>query len=314
MKLNVGAFEICGRIIDRAVPLRVAHEKIDGGTLIVDCGARAAGGLEAGRLLAECCMAGLGHVSLTSGNQKLWRGLSVEVHTDHPVAACMAAQYAGWEIKADDYFAMGSGPMRAAANKEELFETIGYAEQPEIAVGILESRDPPTRQVSELLAGQCGVSCANLVLLFAPTASQAGSVQIVARSIETALHKLYELGFDLDRVESGFGTAPLPPVAENDLAGIGRTNDAILYGAEVTLWLRGDDKSLATVGPQIPSNSSPDHGEPFANIFARHDHDFYKIDRQLFSPAVVTLVNLDTGQTQRFGETSAELIHQSFMS
>ena len=36
-------------------------------------------------------------------------------------------------------------------------------------------------------------------------------------------------------IVSAHGTAPLPPVAANDLAAIGRTNDAILYGARVIL-------------------------------------------------------------------------------
>ncbi|HEV3023547.1 MAG TPA: methenyltetrahydromethanopterin cyclohydrolase, partial [Pirellulales bacterium] len=150
------------------------------------------------------------------------------------------------------------------------------------------------------------------VLLAARTASQAGTVQIVARSVETALHKLHELGFDLTRVESGWGVAPLPPPAADDLAGIGRTNDAILYGALVTLWVRGDDTSLESVGPRVPSSASPDHGEPFARIFERYDRDFYKIDPLLFSPAVVTLANLDSGHSFRFGRQLPDVIGRSF--
>ncbi len=137
-------------------------------------------------------------------------------------------------------------------------------------------------------------------------------MQVVARSVETALHKLLELGFDLTRVVAGWGTAPLPPAAPDDLAAIGRTNDAILYGGEVMLWVRGDDHSLAAVGPRVPSSASPDHGQPFATIFARYHHDFYKIDPHLFSPAVVTLANLDTGSTFRFGELHPRVIHESF--
>lgn len=314
MNLNQRSFEIYREMAARVAELRSAHEKLPCGTVLVDCGTNVGGGLEAGRLLAECCLAGLGRVAFVAANSDVWSGPAVQVYTDQPVAACMAAQYAGWEIKVDDYFAMGSGPMRAAANKEALFEKIGYAERPEIAVGVLETRRAPTGRVSTHLAAQCGVDPSNLVLLFAPTASQAGTVQIVARSVETTMHKLFELGFDLDRVESGFGVAPLPPVAADDLAGIGRTNDAILYGAEVTLWVRGDDESLEAIGPQIPSNSSSDHGQPFAKIFARYDNDFYKIDRHLFSPAVVTLVNLDSGRSFRFGELAPELIRESFAS
>jgi methenyltetrahydromethanopterin cyclohydrolase len=116
----------------------------------------------------------------------------------------------------------------------------------------------------------------------------------------------------LSRIESGFGTAPLPPVARDDLAAIGRTNDAILYGAEVTLWLRGDDESLRQVGPKIPASSSADYGEPFAEIFKRYGGDFYQIDPLLFSPAIITLMNFDTGNSYRFGHTLPRVIHRSF--
>ena len=162
------------------------------------------------------------------------------------------------------------------------------------------------------LASDCGVSLDRLTLLFAPTASLAGTIQIVARSVETALHKMHEIGCDLKQVVSGFGAAPLSPIAADDLIGIGRTNDAILYGAEVTLWLAGDDAQIAELGPRIPSSSSADYGEPFAAIFERYNRDFYKIDPLLFSPVAVTLVNLTSGRSQRFGSINAAVIERSF--
>jgi methenyltetrahydromethanopterin cyclohydrolase len=312
VNLNRQALEVCRHLTEAADRLRVATVKVGDGAQVIDCGIHVAGGLEAGRLLAECCLAGLGTVEIVPGDKSVWNGPFVQVRTDQPVAACMASQYAGWEIKAGDFFAMGSGPMRAAANREELFETIGYAEKPDVAVGVLETAVLPTPAVVQLLAKACNVRPRDLVLLVARTASQAGTVQVVARSVETTLHKLHELEFDLDRVESAWGVAPLPPVAANDLAGIGRTNDAILYGGSVTLWVRGDDDSLQAVGPNIPSCSSSDHGAPFAEIFARYDNDFYKIDRHLFSPAEVMLANLDTGHSFRFGKTMPEVIRKSF--
>jgi methenyltetrahydromethanopterin cyclohydrolase len=152
-----------------------------------------------------------------------------------------------------------------------------------------------------------------LTLLVAPTASLSGSIQVVARSIETALHKMHELRFDLRRVASGHGVAPLPPVAADDLTGIGRTNDAVLYGAEVVLWITGDD-DVPDWGPRVPSSASKDHGQPFAEIFRRYQGDFYKIDPLLFSPAVITIVHLDSGRTRRFGETAPKLLQRSFLS
>ena len=100
---------------------------------------------------------------------------------------------------------------------------------------MLETRKPPPPAIVAKIADACRVAPRQSRSFAAPTASLAGGLQIVARSVETALHKLAELKFDLSRIISAHGTAPLPPVAANDLAAIGRTNDAILYGARVIL-------------------------------------------------------------------------------
>ena len=312
MNLNGRAQQLCEAIVDDIDRLRIGVERSDCGTRIIDLGVNAKGGLEAGLRLAEICMAGLGRVRCIPVNRELSLGPAIATTTDHPLLACMAAQYAGWQVSVEKYFAMGSGPMRAAAAREDLFEAIDYRETSDCAVGVLESAAPPTPEVCLELAEKCGCQADRLTLLVAPTASQAGNVQVVARSVETAMHKLFELGFDLARVESGFGVAPLPPVAADDLTGIGRTNDAILYGGEVTLWVRGDDASLQEIGPKIPSSASPDHGEPFVEIFKRCGGDFYKIDPHLFSPAVMTLSNLDSGNSYRFGHTVPRVLHESF--
>ncbi len=310
--LNERAAEICRRMIADAKRLRIGvHTSMTHAT-IIDCGIKSEGGLEAGRLLAEICLAGMGEVRITTGDPAVWPGPAITVGTDAPVAACMASQYAGWKVQSGEFFAMGSGPMRAAIGKEAIYGKIGHREQPEWAVGVLETRKLPPDDAVNKLAEECGLSPDRLTLLVAPTASQAGTVQIAARSVETALHKLLELGFEINRVQSGFGTAPLPPVAGDDLAAIGRTNDAILYGAEVTLWVRGDDDSLRTVGPRIPASTSPDFGVPFIEIFRRYDGDFYKIDPLLFSPAAITLVNLDSGRTFRYGQICPGVIQRSF--
>ena len=312
MELNRASAEIVERIVAKAERLRAGVHRLPTGVRIVDLGISAAGGLEAGRLLAKVCLAGLGDVRIVMGDMSLWTGPWIQVTTDAPVLACMASQYAGWQVAREGYFAMGSGPMRAAANKETLFERIGYRESSDVVVGVLETRQWPTDEVCDYLAEATGVDRSGLSLLVAPTASQAGNVQIVARSIETAVHKLFELGFDLSRIESGYGVAPLPPVAKHDLAGIGRTNDAILYGAQVTLWVRGDDASLEEIGAQVPSCASKDHGQPFREIFDRYERDFYRIDPHLFSPAVVTFVNLDTGRSHSYGQIEPEAIRRSF--
>lgn len=310
--LNERAWQLIENIRRDDLELRIEARPRDCGTRLFDFGVDVPGGINAGLRLAGLSMSGLGHVSFANGRLGNWNWPTICVWTDFPAAACLASQYAGWQLAFDKYFGMGSGPMRAAANKEELFEHIGFTESPEQAVGVIESAKLPSDDVCRKLAESCGVSPENLALVVAPTASMAGTVQIVARSVETCLHKMHELGYDVKQIECGFGTAPLPPVAANDLAGIGRTNDAILYGADVSLWVTGDDRQIEEIGEQIPADSSADYGRPFIEIFENAGRDFYKIDPHLFSPASVMIQNLDSGTVFRYGRLNPDVLRESF--
>jgi methenyltetrahydromethanopterin cyclohydrolase len=312
MNLNHRALQACQPLVRDPRRLRVEISTNEGGTQLIDCGIQCDGGLEAGRIMSETCLAGLATVMLGPGDGAVWNGPWVHVRTDQPLAACMASQYAGWQVATDGFFAMGSGPMRAARGREPLFDRIGNLERADHAVGILETGSMPDEETCAYIAQECGVATNRLTLLLAPTSSIAGSLQVVSRSVETAMHKLYELGFDLRQVVAGFGVAPLPPVAGDDLAGIGRTNDAVLYGSHTTLWVRSQDDTLQEVIGRIPSCASKDHGRPFAEIFARYDRDFYKIDPILFSPAQVTLMNLNSGRCFTRGEPMPDVLQQSF--
>ncbi len=312
MKLNERALAIVEEMIRHKEERRIVVSEIEGGGRLVDCGIDTPGGLGAGVDLARVCLAGLGSVSVGPGEVAGRPVPVVSVASDHPVAACLASQYAGWQIVEGKFFAMGSGPMRAAYGHGSIYDRIGYREKTTEVVGVLEGRKRPTPEVVGKLADACGVAREKVTLLIAPTASLAGGVQVVARSVETALHKLSELPFDLKRVVSAFGSAPMPPVAKDDLKAIGRTNDAILYGARVILFVTGDDDSLLEMGHQVPSSSSEDHGEPFSVIFERYNHDFYAVDPHLFSPAEVVFQNVESGQTHVFGGVEHEVMARSF--
>ncbi len=312
LTLNERGLRLADHLAATAAALRINVQQTAAGARLLDCGVAAEGGLQAGLGLARVCLANQAEVALVPG---AFAGLpvpQVQVMTDHPVLACMASQYAGWQVSVGKFFAMGSGPMRAAYGKEELFDHIPGREQPPAAVGVLETDKLPNDEVVTHLAERLNLPANKLTLLAAPASSQAGNVQVVARSLETALHKLYELKFDLAQVVSGYGTAPLPPPAADFLQAIGRTNDAILYGGQVVVWVRADDDQLAELGPKVPSSSSPDHGAPFAEVFRRYDMDFYKIDPMLFSPAVLCFQNLQTGRSHTFGRVEPDVLRRSF--
>ncbi len=310
MTLNERANRIADALEADAERMRIVPSRI-GSARILDCGVAAVGSLGAGLALARACLADLGEVAYVPYPHADLASIAVQVTADDPVRACLASQYAGWQIAAGKYFAMGSGPMRALSAREELFQTIPGKEISPVAVGVLESRKLPTEEVVANILSKLPIAAEHLTLLVAPASSIAGTTQVVARSVETALHKLHELGFDLSQVLSGYGIAPMPPVAADELNGIGRTNDAILYGARATLWVRAEDEVIASVGPKVPSNSSKDHGAPFAELFARYG-DFYKIDPLLFSPAEVEFRNLKSGKCHRFGKLELALVRKSF--
>jgi methenyltetrahydromethanopterin cyclohydrolase len=312
LTLNERAHQLAEDMVANAAALRITTHYTPMGAKVLDCGVQAAGGLQAGLDLARVCLAGQADVSLMVGAVGSVSCPHVQVASDQPVLACMASQYAGWQISVGKFFAMGSGPMRAAYGKEELFQKIPGHEEASLAVGVLETRKFPDDAVVNFLSERLKLHPTKLTLLVAPASSLAGTLQVVARSLETALHKLLELKFDLGQVVSGFGTAPLPPVAADEMQAIGRTNDAILYGGRVVIWVRSEDDLLAQIGPQVPSSASPDHGEPFAAIFKRYNHDFYKIDPMLFSPAEIVLNNLETGRSHAFGKVEPEILKQSF--
>jgi len=311
-ELNSRGSQLAESFLASAATLRIAVHEVAGGGRVLDCGVDAEGGLGAGLALAQVCTAGLAEISLVPGEIAGRGWPHVLVATDHAVAACLFSQYAGWQLGVEKFFAMGSGPMRAVAAREEVFKKLDYRETAKATVGVLEGRKLPTPAVFQFIAEKTGVAAKNTTLLVAPTASAAGNFQVVARVVETALHKLFEVGFDVNRIRSAFGTAPLSPVARDDLAGIGRTNDAILYGGRVTLWVRGDDESISKVGPKVPAMASDSYGEPFLKIFEAAGHDFYKIDPHLFSPAEIVFQNLDTGNVHVFGRIAPDVLRQSF--
>jgi methenyltetrahydromethanopterin cyclohydrolase len=310
--MNELAAEIADELGEHAPLFRVVNHTLASGARVIDAGVETDGGYDAGLALAEICMGGLGHVSYAplQIGAEAWPG--VTVWTDHPAVACMASQYAGWAISVEKFFAMGSGPLRAHARVEhELFEKLGYEEEATHGVLVLEGRKLPDEAVAAWVAQKARLQPSQLTFVVAPTASLAGGVQIAARILETGLHKMETLGFDVRRIVSGMGTAPIPPVAKNDLRAIGRTNDCILYGGQARYTVRAGDTELAELAAKLPASASSDYGKPFYEIFQRYEGDFYKIDPLLFSPGEVWLTSTETGRTFHAGHLNPEVLAAS---
>jgi methenyltetrahydromethanopterin cyclohydrolase len=308
ISVNEEALKIVEQMMVDADVLGLEVSRLPNGTTVVDCGVHAPGSLEAGRRFAEVCLGGLAQVSFCHLDfDGLWLP-GVGVSVSHPPTACLAAQYAGWAVKANKYFAMGSGPARALYRGDPIFEHLSYEDGADVGVLTLEARELPPAAAADKVARKCDISPESLYLLVAPTACIVGSVQVAARTVETGLHKMAEIGFDVNVLLSGYGTCPLASVAADDLQAIGRTNDAVLYGGQAWYTVQTEDVHIEEMIDRLPSSASHDYGTPFYDLFRRYDGDFYRIDPMLFSPAEVFVNNVTTGRTFHAGQVNVEMI------
>jgi methenyltetrahydromethanopterin cyclohydrolase len=299
-------------LIAQAKTLNVGVARHASGATIVDAGIQHAGSAEAGRLIAEICMGGLGQVTFQqNANFKDWPS-SIYVRSENPVLACLASQYAGWALSFEKFFSLGSGPARAIAQREELFKELAYKDVAEKTVLVLETDKIPPVEIIEKVARDTHIKPENLTFILTPTTSIAGATQVVARVLEVALHKAHTLHFPLEDIVSGSGMAVLPPVSKDFMTAMGRTNDAILFGGIVELNVNCSDAVAEKLAQDLPSSASKDYGKTFAEVFKSYNMDFYQIDPMLFSPAKVAITNLQTGSCFEAGALNETVIIQSF--
>jgi len=312
ISINQLSQPLVAALINDASALNLKVLTHESGATIVDAGIDAIGGLEAGRRIAEICMGGLGEVSFSQNSSFENWPAGLQVTAKNPVLACLGSQYAGWALSHEKFFSLGSGPARSIAQREDVFKELQYKDSAEQTVLVLETDKTPPAEVIQKVARDTHIQAENLTFILTPTSSLAGTVQIVARVLEVALHKLHTLHFPLENLVDGIASAPIPPPSPDFLTGMGRTNDAILFGGFVQLFVNGSDEAAKKLAAELPSSASKDYGKPFAEVFKAVNMDFYQIDPLLFSPAKVTISNLSTGNSFFGGAFNQALLNQSF--
>ena len=306
------AKKLVEKLIDNSKKLNVLVKKGPLNCTIIDAGIEIKGSKQAGKLIAEICMGGLGIINLKKTNTFPHWPLETKVESKHPVISCLASQYAGWNLSHEKFYALASGPGRAIARREELFKDLQYVDQSKFVYLVMEVDKTPPKEIIEKISNDCKTTTENIILILTPTQSISGVIQIVSRVSEVGLHKLHTLKFPLENVEEVCGSAPIPPVSKDFITSMGRTNDAILYGGNVELKVRGTDEQISKLAKNLPSTSSKDYGKPFAEIFKNYKGDFYAIDPNLFSPGKVTVTSLETNKIFVEGKLNSDLLDKSF--
>jgi len=313
LSVNQLAWKLIEELRSRAEEYGVLVEESRLGATIIDAGIEARGGYLAGKVIAEICLGGLGRVEITCREYGHLTLPAAFVQTDHPAIATLGSQFAGWKVRVGGFFALGSGPARALALKpRRIYEEIAYQDRFDRAVLVLETSKKPPEDVISQVAQLCQVSPSNLALILVPTSSVAGSTQVAGRIVETGVHKLARLGLDPKKILCGWGISPIPPVHLDPTISMGRMNDAILYAGVVGLTVDvEDDQALRRLVERAPSSSSKTYGKPFIEILREAGYDFYRIDPDLFAPAVVIVNNVSTGTVLRAGRVNVEMLERS---
>jgi len=314
LSVNRLAWKLLDELVENADVYGVKVEETESGATIIDAGMNARGGFQAGKIVTEICMGGCGKAEIILGAYGDLNLPSIQVYSDHPVIATLGSQYAGWQINEEGYFAIGSGPARALAQKpKDIYGEIGYKDDFNKGVVVLETDKCPPAKIVERFAKDCKISPQNLAIVLTPTASLTGATQVSGRIVETGIHKLRRLGLDANAIIYASGYAPISPIHPKFVRAMARTNDAILYGGTAHYVVEYDDEEkLSDIVKTAPSMASEAYGRPFIEIFKEAKYDFYKIDPDLFAPAVVTIVNASTGNVFQSGRVNPKALIDSF--
>ncbi len=313
LSVNQKAFKLVQTLCATSSEYNISTKKCRSGATLIDAGIRAKGGFNAGKMVTEICLGGLGKARILPKQYGDLELPSVFVYTDHPAIATLGSQFAGWQIKRNDFFAIGSGPARALALKpRNIFAEIQYEDNADIGVIVLETAKEPPEELVKELAQECRIPADRLHAVLVPTTSVAGSTQVSGRIVETGLHKLSKLGVDPLSIQYAWGCAPIAPVHPKFTEAMGKTNDVILYGGTAYFALEHkNDAELKTLLKEAPSSASKRYGKPFKLVFKEANHDFYQIDPNLFAPAVFIVNNLSTGSVFQAGKINVDILKQS---
>lgn len=305
--LNRMAIELVDEALEFVDELAIDAIELDNDATVLDFGVDVDGGIEAGLLLTEIQTAGLATLGTRMdavGDVPL---VHVDLTTDQPGLALLCAQKAGWEVSVNGFEGLGSGPARALVGEETAFESVGYHDAFDLTVLALEADELPDEAVAEHVADLADVEPSGVFLPTFRTASLVGSVTTAARAAELAVFRLAELGYDPNDVVTASSSAPVAPVAGDEETAMGRTNDALAYGSQVSLTVREDFDRFG----EVPSSATEEYGRPFEAIFADADWDFYEIPESVFAPAQVTIDVLG-GPTYALGEREESILLDSF--
>lgn len=324
LSVNAEAMKIVRKILDSPEALGVEVSRFPCGSTLIDMGQRARGSWQAGRYFTLVTVGGLGDVSFESFMLAAAPSTAAEPSTtvrlpavrlmvDRPMEACMGCQVAGWRLVDEPDAPILAGPARTLNTPPDYHVRLsGYRDHAHEGVVTVQMSRPVTDDMALVMAKACDLAPENLFILASRHACLVSTIQVPARGIETAMHRLALEGFDLGCIQHAFCTGPIPPLVDDELSSMGRINDALYYGGEVFLYVDASDDLLEMVVPKVVSEVSPLARRSFAELYRDAGYDFHAIPLDAHTPAVLHMTNVNSGRTFSAGHFDYEVLQRSF--
>lgn len=316
VSVNRKSFQLAKKLLKNKDILKIDVSYLENGTTVIDLGQKVKGSWEAGRILTEILLGGLGQASFETFPEKIagTQLPAVNIRVDWPLLSLAGCQISGWELSPGNFAPILAGPGRTLGRKENDWLTpyTDYEDDFDKAIITIESPSPVTLEQANNLAKACNVDSDMLYILIAPPASLVTYIQVSGRILEQTLHRLMEEKFDLDTIIQAQGFCVIPPLIKDELISMGRMNDALIYGGHANFTVNTEDKYIENIINKITSDQSEVYGRPFKEIFKEADLNFYNVPKELFSPASVTIINERTGKSFNAGEFNKKVLEKSF--
>jgi len=275
VNLNLNSYRILEKLGDEE---NTKIERFDTKRVtLIDVGLNVESDKDTGIRVAEAALAGLGKIDI---NDK------IHVRIEKlPAVATLSSQLAGWCIRIDNKIALGSGPVRILAKKpRDVIEKVGYSETSNRGALILETPVIPDRGTCRKILQEAKVK--DLIIAVFGENSITGLINILSRIVEVGIFRLFNLGYDVNRISYAEGTVPMLGLSDNVMF---EANDAIIYRGSVKLEVNGWDPGLTE---KAISKHSGVYGKSFREIFQEGDGNFYRIPADIFAPARLKVTDL----------------------
>ena len=259
VSVNERAATLVDRLVADAAELKIGVARGSLGELLIDAGANHPGSIAAGLRIAEICMGGLGTCRACAvGATPNWPWTLVEplVQSGDGLPGQPICRLEACRMRTVRTNSSRSARVRPRAGRREpLFAELGYRDHAARASLVLESDEAAAarrrREGGARLRRRARRPHFHLCADAEPGRQRAGRR---ARARSGAAQGA-RAGFPLEHIVEGIGAAPLPPPHPDLVNAMGRTNDAIIYGGQVQLFVTGPRRRGACAGGKTAERS-----------------------------------------------------------